>query len=295
MNERTSPPLIRDRVCPVCRQRFDALPFTLPTSRGERQWARCACCRSYFDCEPFELEKEVSHTRLRPWGNIELGVEVGDNKRDMYISVLRLLSRYAEPRSKLLDVGCSTGGFLEAAGRQNFLGQGMDIVPETVEYCRERGLSCQTGASVGDLDLADSSLDIVSVLDCNYYWADQVRELRAIWTKLRPDGLLVMRVVDKSWMIAPARALCRIMPRLGKKMCRRAVNDHRVSIPVRSLLRILRREGFAILYASPAGASQGSHSSFGVRASFAFGYLAWLAARRYWAPGCLVLARKQDQ
>ncbi len=214
-------------------------------------------------------------------------------KRAMYLSVLRLLHRHAAPGSSLLDVGCSCGGFLEEARREGYQASGMDIVPEMVEYCRKRGFPCHVGASLAGIDVADSSLDIVSVLDCNYYWPDQIAELRH-WTKTVPqrpvgDARRQQIVdVDRRACSAPHRA------RFGNKICVRAVNDHRVSIPVRSLLRILRREGFDILYASPAGALHGGESSFAVKANFAVGYLLWLVSRRYLVPGCLILARKQS-
>ena len=279
--------------CPVCADLSVRQPFALRTSRGVRQWARCPVCRSYSDCQMFDLESEVLHTRQWPWGNSEQGLQLNVRKRTMYQSVVRLLNRYAAPGSSLLDVGCSFGGFMEEAHLQGYAASGMDIVPEAVDYCRRQGFSCHVAASVGDLDIADGSLDVISALDCNYYWPNQIRELRAIRNKLRANGLLAMRVVDKSWLVTSGLALRRVAPDLSNTICRRAVNDHRASIPVRSLLQILRQEQFTILYASPAGALHQDNASLAVKTVYALGYLVWLVARRYLAPGCLILARKQ--
>lgn len=279
--------------CPVCAQQTIRRAFSTPTSRGIRQWARCPDCRAYFDCQAFDLPSEVSHTRVQTWGNLASGLQLAVSRRPMYLSVLRLLDRYAAPKSSLLDVGCSCGGFLEEARRRGYAASGMDIVPEMAEYCRQQGFPCHVGASIAEIEVPDSSLDIVSVLDCNYYWPDQVTELRAIGKKLRPNGLLVMRVADKSWMLTAGLALRRFATRFGDKACARAVNDHRVSIPVRSMLRVMRQEGFAVLYASPAGARHGADASLAVKVNFALGYLVWLVSRRYYAPGCLILARKE--
>ena len=267
--------------CPVCASLSVRQPFALPTSRGVRHWSRCPKCHSYFDCQPFDLESEVSHTRKWPWGNIEQGLQFNTSKRILYISILRLLNRFAASGSTLLDVGCSYGGFMAEARKQGYSASGMDIVPEAADYCRSQGFRCKVGVSVGDLDIADSSLDVVSVLDCNYYWPNQIRELRAIQNKLSSNGLLAMRVVDKSWMLTAGLALRRSFPNLSKKICTRAVNDHRVSIPVKSLLRVLRQEQFAILYASPAGALHHDDASLSVKAAFALGYLVWLVSRQY--------------
>ena len=130
----------------------------------------------------------------------------------MYLSVLRLLNHHAASGSSLLDVGCSYGGFIQEARRQGYSASGMDIVPEAVEYCRSQNLSCQVGASVADLNIAACSLDVISVLDCNYYWANQIGELRAIRDKLRSGGLLAMRIVNKSWLVTTGLALRRFRP-----------------------------------------------------------------------------------
>ena len=279
--------------CPICGKPFVRRPFALQTSRGATQWARCPDCRSYSDLQAFDLANEVSHTRKWPWGNIEEGLQLNVRKRIVYQSVLRLLNRHAAPGSSLFDIGCSYGGFMEEARGQGYAASGMDIVPEAVDYCCSQGFSCRAGASVADLDIADSSQDVVSVLDCNYYWPDQVRELRAIWNKLGANGLLVMRVVDKSWMVTSGLALRSLFPGLSKKICARAVNDHRTSIPVRSLLRVLRQQRFTILYASPAGSLHHENASLAVKTAFALGNLVWLVSGQDFAPGCLILARKQ--
>jgi SAM-dependent methyltransferase len=70
-----------------------------------------------------------------------------------------------------------------------------------VEQMRADGFGCHVAASVDELRIANGSLDVVSVLDCNYYWPNQIPELRAIRRKLQPGGLLVVRVVDKSWTL----------------------------------------------------------------------------------------------
>ena len=262
--------------------------FRLASSRGPRQWMRCGACGSYFDTTPFNPAEEASHhLETRP-----SGLALNEFKSQMFRSVLRLLSRYIQGEPVLLDVGCSYGGFLQQAKQHGYRVIGMDIAGPVVEQMRADGFDCHVAASVDDLRIPNGSLDVVSVLDSNYYWPNQIPELRAIRRKLRPGGLLVMRVADKSWMLTCGLAVMRWLPRLGDRLSRRAVNDHRVSIPVRSLLRIARSEGFEILYASPRGALHSRQTSAAVRLMFVCGYLWWRATGRYLAPGCLILGRK---
>jgi len=202
------------------------------------------------------------------------------------------MGRHGQAGRSILDVGCSFGGFLAQAKIHGFSARGMDIVPEAVEYTRKQGIACDVAASIAELNLPDGSLDILSVLDCNYYWPDQRTELRAAWRKLRPSGLLVMRLVDKSWMLSAGLAISKFFPALGSLLCRRAVNDHRVSIPFSSMLHLLRQEGFEIVYASTRGAMHSDKSSPAVKTSFAIGFVVWHLTGWNVAPGALVLARK---
>ncbi len=203
-----------------------------------------------------------------------------------------VLSRYAQPGSTLLDVGCSYGGFLQRAQKEGYRVRGMDIVPEAVDYVRSQGIPCDRGWSVDELDIPEDSLGIVSVLDCNYYWQSQTKELGAIRSLLCRDGLLVMRVVDMSWVMQTGLWLRRCFPSAGQRLCEKAVYDHRVSIPVRSLLRVVQQKGFEIIYTSPRDAMPFRYNSLKVKTAYAIGQLAWRITRYNLAPGFVFLARK---
>jgi SAM-dependent methyltransferase len=283
--------------CSVCRADLElsgAHTFQFTTARGLSTWARCNACRSYFDAARYDRDLEVSHTRTCSWGKLKTGTELNLFKHRMYLSVIQLLSRHTSKGSSILDVGCSFGGFLEQARIHGFDGQGMDIVPEAVDYVRQLGIPCRVAASIGELDLPDASMDIISVLDSNYYWPEHRTELCACWRKLRSSGLLILRLVDKSWMLTSALATRKMFPKLSAHLCEKAVNDHRVSVPLSSMLCLLRKERFEIVYASPRGALHSDQSSAAVKVSFAVGYVVWHLTGFNIAPGALVLARKPE-
>jgi 2-polyprenyl-3-methyl-5-hydroxy-6-metoxy-1,4-benzoquinol methylase len=283
-------------LCPVCGKDVSLTEvhlFNITTGRGLSTWARCGGCRSYFDADPYDREAEVSHTRTCSWGNYEAAVKLNLFKRRMYLSTLNLLGRHAHPGASILDVGCSFGGFLEQARIHGFAPRGMDIVPEAVEYTRQQGIPCELAASIEELNLAGDSMDIISVMDCNYYWRDQRTELRAAWRKLRPSGLLVMRLVDKSWMLTAGLAMRKILSGLSGRVCEKAVNDHRVSIPLPTMVGLLREEGFELVHTSIWSALHSDSSSAAVKASFAIGLAVWHLTGWNLAPGALVLARKR--
>ncbi|MCL5022527.1 MAG: class I SAM-dependent methyltransferase [Nitrospirae bacterium] len=282
--------------CPVCETELNAgppAPMVLTTPRGKQEWVKCPACRSFFADEGYDPEQEVDHTRTRPWGTVESGVALNDEKGPLFETVLRVLRRCAPPGATLLDIGCSYGGFLLQAQNEGYDVRGMDIVPEAVRYVRSRGIPCDRAGSVRDLDVPENSLEVISVLDCNYYWPRQREELRAIRSRLCPGGLLVMRTVDTSWAVQIGLWLGKWLPETGRRLSEKAVYDHRVSIPVRSLLRLVRQEGFDILYASPQDAMPFRRNSLKVRTAYAIGGLAWRTAGYNLAPGFLFLAGKK--
>lgn len=282
--------------CPVCEIELDIgslSKISLSTPRGNQQWARCTVCRSFFTLAPYDPGLETVHTRTRPWGIAESGIALNDEKSPMFDAILRALRRYAQPGSMLLDIGCSYGGFLLRAQEEGYIVRGMDIVPETVEYVRGQGIPCDVARSVSELDVPKNSLGIISALDSNYYWPDQKKELRAIKSLLSPGGVLAVRTVDTSWAVQIGLCLKKWFPDMGRRLCEKAVYDHRVSIPVRSLLRIVREEGFEIIYLSQRDAMPFRKNSLKVKIAYAIGQFAWLLARFNLAPGFVFLARKR--
>jgi len=225
---------------------------------------------------------------------IESGLALNDDKDPMFEAILRALRRYAPRGSALLDVGCSYGGFILRAQKEGYRVRGMDIVPEAVEYVRSREIACDRAASVGDVNIPESSQGIISVLDCNYYWPSQRKELRAIHSRLKPDGLLVMRVVDTSWAVQIGLWLSRCFPQVGRRLCEKAVYDHRVSIPVRSLLRVIEQEGFNVVYTSQRDAMPFRHNSLKIRIVYAIGCIVWRIFGYNLAPGFVFIARKRS-
>jgi hypothetical protein len=101
-----------------------------------------------------------------------------------------------------------------------------------------------------------------------------------------------MRVVDKSWMFSIGLALRKFMPALADSLLLASINDHRFSMPVKSLLRVLRSVGFEVIYASPQGALHSDKTRAAVKLSFAFGAALWKTAGIFVAPGALVLVKK---
>jgi hypothetical protein len=138
----------------------------------------------------------------------------------------------------------------------------------------------------------DGKVDIVTCLDVNCLWPDQPSQLRQAFTKLKPGGLLAMRVVDKSWMFSLGLAMHRMAPRLSNSIMLESVNDHRFSMSVKSLISVLTSFGFDVTYASPRGAMHSKDTRWPAKLSFIVGSILWSTTGIFLAPGAVILARK---
>jgi SAM-dependent methyltransferase len=225
------------------------------------------------------------------WGDAEQGAQLNLFKQRMYQSILKQLTQKVSPAGKrLLDVGCSYGGFMEAAQQAGFDVAGFDIVPAAVAHVKRHGMVAQCCAQVREFDLVRERFDVVSVLDANIYWPDQPAELNDIHERLVPGGILIMRIVDKSWMASVGALLQQVSPARGQKLLQRSVNDHRFSMPARSFLRVLESAGFRVISASPRGAIHSDDTSLAVKLSFGLGIALWQTLGVFLAPGAVIIA-----
>ena len=284
-------------ICPACgassKQASPAWRFA--NARGETEWLRCNCCRSYFMDGSYSLESEVSHTIQMTWGDAEQGAQLNMFKQRMYKSILAQILKHTEPQGKsLLDVGCAYGGFMQAAASAGFDVNGFDIVPQAIDFVKSHGMTAECCGTMCDFTGAHKKYDVITVLDANIYWPDQATELANIYNRLADGGLLIMRVVDKSWLATVGAGLQKLSPERGRKVLRRAVNDHRFSMPIGSLLELLKKTGFNVVSASPKGALHSDDTSLMVKLSFGIGIALWQTMGVFLAPGAVVIAEKRS-
>src|SRR5690606_31338601 len=119
-------------------------------------------------------------------------------------------------RGRWLDVGCSTGHFVEAAAREGIEAQGIDVSPGAVEQARARGIAAEV-ARVEDFS-PSGRFDAITAFDVIEHsrhpgeFVDRLRE----W--IAPGGSLVLTLPDVS----------SVYPRflMGKHWFYYAPNDH---------------------------------------------------------------------
>lgn len=96
---------------------------------------------------------------------------------------------------RILDAGCGTGAILERLGNPD-RNVGIDLAPEAISFCRQRGLRNAQQGDIAALPFAENSFDAVICSSVIYHeWVEDVDAvLRELHRVLRPGGLLFLNV-----------------------------------------------------------------------------------------------------
>lgn len=97
------------------------------------------------------------------------------------------------PLPQILDVGCGTGANLEMLAHFGKV-QGVDVSPDAVAFCRDRGLNNVREGEAEKLPFADGSFDLVTALDVVEHLDDDRLGLREMLRVLRPGGMALLFV-----------------------------------------------------------------------------------------------------
>lgn len=127
----------------------------------------------------------------------------------------------------ILDAGCGTG-----AGMQYLAGYGLvagvDLAPEALSFCRQRGLERLGRASIAELPFADATFDLITSFDvmssCERDLASAA--LREFARVLRPGGHLLLRLPAYQWLYGRHDELVHTRHRYTRGELSRRLQEH---------------------------------------------------------------------
>ncbi|HEX8775822.1 MAG TPA: class I SAM-dependent methyltransferase [Pyrinomonadaceae bacterium] len=105
----------------------------------------------------------------------------------------KIVRDLGETRPRILDVGCGTGANLEMLAEFGEA-EGVDVSPEALDFCRERGLRNVRLGAAERLPYEDSSFDLVTALDVVEHLDDDTAGLQEMRRVLRPGGRAMLFV-----------------------------------------------------------------------------------------------------
>lgn len=133
----------------------------------------------------------------------DLHTPPGHYKHDHAFVISEAL-RVAQSNCRLLDVGCGTGVFLEAALAAGIDAHGLDAAPEMIEVAAGRvGRDRVRVQRMQEIDEV-GAYDVVCSLSWTIHYAESLAELEDVIARcrraLRPGGLLILQVANDQAM-----------------------------------------------------------------------------------------------
>lgn len=103
---------------------------------------------------------------------------------------------------QILDAGCGTGSAMASYLSEYGKVIGFDLSPIALKFCRERGLTALTRASVMQIPFKTASFDLITSFDVLYEQGVQsdLASMGELFRVLRPDGLILIRLPAYDWL-----------------------------------------------------------------------------------------------
>lgn len=129
----------------------------------------------------------------------------------------------------ILDAGCGTGAILQRLGNPD-KNVGVDLAPEAISFCRQRGLNNVRQGDICALPFEDASFDAVICSSVLYHeWvADVAGAVREMHRVLQPDGVLVINVPAFRFLHSEHDEAVVTARRFRKSEVRKLLNDFRI-------------------------------------------------------------------
>lgn len=114
-------------------------------------------------------------------------------------------------KGRLLDVGCSTGQFLNLAEKAGYEVSGAEFSDDSRQFAIDHfGLSVEPG-SIHHTKHPAGTLDIVTMFDVIEHVRDPMADMRAAWSLLKPGG----------WFVLSTPNIDGLFPRLSRPLANR--------------------------------------------------------------------------
>jgi 2-polyprenyl-3-methyl-5-hydroxy-6-metoxy-1,4-benzoquinol methylase len=186
--------ICESQACNQCGSRESQLLFV---KQGYRLVACTRCALAYIDNPPTAeaLARHYSaaagyHDALRDPQSRAYAEMAGVARQH-----LKVVTRSARG-GRLLDVGCSTGLFLDEARNIGFDVCGIEFSAASAEFARNRfGVDVMTGA-IADADFARESFDVVTMFDVIEHVPDPSADMSTAFNLLKPGGLFIVSTPD---------------------------------------------------------------------------------------------------
>ena len=161
---------------------------------GGYHLVKCTQCSLSFIADP--PEPEALAAIYQGQANYHSGLQ--DPASAAFVKMAGLASTHLQFTRKwassgvLVDVGCSTGMFLDQARRAGFNASGVEFSAASAQFARDHfGLTVLDG-DIHAVGADQGPFDIVTMFDVIEHVRDPARDIAAAWQMLKPGGLFIV-------------------------------------------------------------------------------------------------------
>ncbi len=184
--------------CPLCGC---VVPPQEPyITRASWTYSRCPECQLVF------LNPSPDDHALRSYYNDGYEVDFKRYQQGLRArskGILQELGAHLPRRGKLLEIGCSYGGFLAEARKLGWEVQGIELSEDASRYAREKlGVTVYTGTLEDQMICLDGPFDAIALFHVIEHVRDPLGFLQLCCTLLCPGGLLVLKTPNVESLVA---------------------------------------------------------------------------------------------
>lgn len=246
-------PSLWEADCPLCRA--SGSKFVL--SDGARRLRRCTACGFLYVLprpSPAVLKALYSNEYfsgddMTP-GTLQFRAPVFEQ----CLGTLAELARCG----RLLDVGCWTGEFLEAARAAGWTASGIELSTRAARFANiEKKLDVRC-CTLSEAPWPAGSFDVLTMLDVLEHVIEPLAELSRVRTLLKANGIIVVRVPNATFHLARTR-VCRLLhvADVGMQM-----DYHLNHFTPRTLAQALLSTGFEVISLAPGTPEVIAHATW---------------------------------
>jgi 2-polyprenyl-3-methyl-5-hydroxy-6-metoxy-1,4-benzoquinol methylase len=127
------------------------------------------------------------------FGNVDIHTRARNDLTERNLHWLKTLIKYRLPSAKVLELGCSHGGFVALLRQAGYDAAGVEMSPWVVEYGQNTfGVPISVGP-IETLEIDPGSLDVIALMDVLEHLPDPVATMAYCLKLLKPDGLLLLQ------------------------------------------------------------------------------------------------------
>jgi len=155
-------------------------------------------------------------------------------------SILKIINPFIK-KGRMIDIGSWDGSFLEIARHNGWEVVGVDLNAEMCQAVeRGKGIKMISGDAKDALDLYGAdSFDVCTLFHVIEHLSEPLKDIRSMYSLLRPSGLLVVRTPNIDSIIFEL---------LGRHWGHLALPAHVLFFSPVTLRAVLEKNGFEVLY-----------------------------------------------